>query len=71
MTEMRLQKFLSRAGVCSRRKGEEYIKAGRPFVDSDLKLMMITSWNEWHEDTQIEPLNIASPTNKEIKYTNN
>ena len=25
---MRLQKFLSRAGICSRRKGEEYIKAG-------------------------------------------
>jgi 23S rRNA pseudouridine2605 synthase/23S rRNA pseudouridine2604 synthase len=28
MTEMRLQKFLSRAGICSRRKGEEYITAG-------------------------------------------
>ena len=28
MTEMRLQKFLSRAGICSRRKGEEYIIAG-------------------------------------------
>ena len=28
MTEMRLQKFLSRAGICSRRKGEAYIKAG-------------------------------------------
>jgi pseudouridine synthase len=28
MTEMRLQKFLSRAGICSRRRGEEYIKAG-------------------------------------------
>jgi 23S rRNA pseudouridine2605 synthase/23S rRNA pseudouridine2604 synthase len=28
MTEMRLQKFLSGAGICSRRKGEEYIKAG-------------------------------------------
>ncbi|QTA82391.1 Pseudouridine synthase [Desulfonema limicola] len=26
---MRLQKFLSSAGVCSRRKGEEYIKNGR------------------------------------------
>ena len=25
---MRLQKFLSQAGICSRRKGEEYIKAG-------------------------------------------
>jgi 16S rRNA U516 pseudouridylate synthase RsuA-like enzyme len=29
MTEMRLQKFLSSAGVCSRRKGEELIKEGR------------------------------------------
>ena len=28
MAEMRLQKFLSRAGICSRRKGEEYIIAG-------------------------------------------
>jgi 23S rRNA pseudouridine2605 synthase/23S rRNA pseudouridine2604 synthase len=29
MVEMRLQKFLSSAGVCSRRKGEELIKEGR------------------------------------------
>ncbi len=52
---------------------EEYIKVGRPFVDSDLKLMMITSWNEWHEDTQIEPINIAPPTNQDnsgTTYTN-
>ena len=28
MSLMRLQKFLSEAGICSRRKGEEYIKAG-------------------------------------------
>jgi pseudouridine synthase len=28
MAEMRLQKYLSRAGICSRRRGEEYIKAG-------------------------------------------
>ena len=28
MAEMRLQKFLSGAGVCSRRKGEEYIQSG-------------------------------------------
>ena len=28
MTSIRLQKFLSQAGVCSRRKGEEYIQAG-------------------------------------------
>jgi 23S rRNA pseudouridine2605 synthase/23S rRNA pseudouridine2604 synthase len=28
MAEMRLQKFLSKAGICSRRKGEEYIQSG-------------------------------------------
>ena len=33
MSEMRLQKFLSAAGVCSRRKGEEYIRAGRVAVN--------------------------------------
>jgi 23S rRNA pseudouridine2605 synthase/23S rRNA pseudouridine2604 synthase len=30
---MRLQKFLARAGVCSRRTGEEYIRAGRVSVN--------------------------------------
>lgn len=33
MAFMRLQKFLSSAGVCSRRKGEEYIRSGRVKVN--------------------------------------
>lgn len=33
MPLMRLQKFLSAAGVCSRRKGEEFIRAGRVRVN--------------------------------------
>jgi hypothetical protein len=28
-------------------------------------LFLITSWNEWHEDTQIEPVVVASPTRKD------
>jgi len=36
MPFIRLQKFLSAAGVCSRRKGEEYIKEGRVTVNSQL-----------------------------------
>lgn len=28
-------------------------------------LFMITSWNEWHEDTQIEPVAVAPPTSKD------
>ena len=34
MSLIRLQKFLSQAGVCSRRKGEEYIKAGLVCVNN-------------------------------------
>jgi 23S rRNA pseudouridine2605 synthase len=33
---IRLQKYLSGAGVCSRRKGEEYIKAGRVKVNGEV-----------------------------------
>ncbi|RLB84534.1 MAG: rRNA pseudouridine synthase [Deltaproteobacteria bacterium] len=34
MTMMRLQKFLSEAGICSRRRGEEYIREGLVRVNS-------------------------------------
>jgi 23S rRNA pseudouridine2605 synthase len=34
--KIRLQKYLSGAGVCSRRKGEEYIKAGRIKVNGEV-----------------------------------
>jgi 23S rRNA pseudouridine2605 synthase len=33
---MRLQKFLSIGGICSRRKGEEYIKSGRVKVNGEV-----------------------------------
>ncbi len=36
MSLIRLQKFLSEAGICSRRKGEEYIKAGFVRVNNEV-----------------------------------
>lgn len=30
---------------------------------ADRNIIMVTSWNEWYEDTQIEPTAIAPPTN--------
>jgi len=45
---MRLQKFLSSAGFCSRRKGEEYIKDGRVKVNG----IIITELG-----TQVDPQN--------------
>ena len=48
MSLIRLQKFLSQAGVCSRRKGEEYIKAGLVRVNNTV----ITELG-----TKIDPVN--------------
>ena len=45
---MRLQKFLSQAGVCSRRKGEEYIKAGLVRVNNTVVTEL---------GTKIDPVN--------------
>lgn len=45
---------------------EEYIRVMLPFVDPELKMIMITSWNEWHEDTQVEPTVVTPPTSQDV-----
>ncbi len=37
-------------------------RLGLEFADPELKMILITSWNEWNEDTAIEPLKKAPPT---------
>jgi hypothetical protein len=34
-----------------------------PYIDDSLNAICITSFNEWHEDTQIEPTIITDPVN--------
>jgi hypothetical protein len=36
---------------------------------ADRNMIMVTSWNEWYEDTQIEPVAIAPPTNVDDSNT--
>ena len=60
MPLMRLQKFLSAAGICSRRRGEEYIKAGRVKVNGQIIIEL---------GTKIDPeLDRVSFDGNSIKY---
>ncbi len=36
-----------------------------PFLDPALNMILVTSWNEWNEDTAIEPLEKAPPTSQD------
>ncbi len=38
---------------------------GKKHADENLKMFFITSWNEWNEDTAIEPLQVSLPTNRD------
>ncbi len=40
-------------------------RVGLPFVDPEIPLLMITTWNEWNEDTAIEPLRPAPATRRD------
>jgi hypothetical protein len=37
--------------------------------NSQLKMIHITSFNEWHEDTQLEPLVVTAPTSTDTSLT--
>ena len=37
--------------------------------ESTERLLMITSWNEWHEDTQIEPVVSVGQTDQPLNMT--
>ena len=63
MPLMRLQKFLSTAGVCSRRKGEEYIKAGRVAVNDQVVVELGTKVDPAVDQVQVDgnPVQYSQP----------
>ena len=63
MPLMRLQKFLSAAGVCSRRKGEAYIKAGRVAVNNQIVVELGTKVDPAADLVQVDgkPVQSSQP----------
>jgi pseudouridine synthase len=57
----RLQKFLSAAGVCSRRRGEEYIKAGRVAVNGQIVAELGTKIDPDMDLVQVDGKPVKSP----------
>ena len=57
--------------ACSRKLNDETNKFGSLFsgmidrLETDVDIVMVNSWNEWHEDTQIEPAIAAKPTSSD------
>ncbi|VAX16902.1 hypothetical protein MNBD_NITROSPINAE01-1751 [hydrothermal vent metagenome] len=45
---------------------EAFNQLAFPFMDPRLNMVMITSWNEWNEDTSIEPLANAEATSSDV-----
>jgi glycoprotein endo-alpha-1,2-mannosidase len=41
-------------------------RIGKPMADPRLHTILITSWNEWNEDTAIEPLSPSPPTTEDV-----
>ncbi|NNE46138.1 MAG: T9SS type A sorting domain-containing protein [Rhodothermales bacterium] len=48
---------------------EAQIRLMRPFVDPYLKMIMVTSWNDWSSDRQIEPTVVTPPTAVDMSAT--
>jgi 23S rRNA pseudouridine2605 synthase/23S rRNA pseudouridine2604 synthase len=54
MSTLRLQKFLSSAGVCSRRKGEEFITAGKVSVNGEIVVELGTKIDPDQDQVEVD-----------------
>jgi 23S rRNA pseudouridine2605 synthase/23S rRNA pseudouridine2604 synthase len=75
MPLMRIQKFLSAAGVCSRRRGEAFIKAGRVSLNGQIVVELGTKIDPGNDQVSVdgkpikyEPSMLYIALNKPVDY---
>ena len=75
MPLMRIQKFLSAAGICSRRRGEAFIKAGRVSVNGQIVVELGTKIDPRNDQLSVdgnpikyEPSMLYIALNKPVDY---
>ena len=75
MSQMRIQKFLSAAGICSRRRGEAYIKAGRVSLNGQIVVELGTKIDPGNDQVSVdgkpikyEPTMLLIALNKPVDY---
>ena len=44
---------------------ESFERLAFPFIDPDINMILVTSWNEWNEDTAVEPLDPSPPVTRD------
>ncbi len=66
MQLMRLQKFLSAAGVCSRRRGEEYILKGRVAVNGEPVAQLGTKVDPSRDRIAVDGVEIEWPSKRSV-----
>lgn len=66
MELMRLQKFLSAAGVCSRRRGEEYILKGRVAVNGEPVAQLGTKVDPSRDRIAVDGVEIEWPSKRSV-----
>jgi pseudouridine synthase len=66
MTQIRLQKWLSEAGICSRRHGEAYILAGRVSVNGEVVTVLGSKIDPQKDHIEVDGRPIAAPEQGKI-----
>lgn len=64
MSEVRIQKYLSAAGVCSRRKAESYLRQGRIWVNGSLVKEPGTRIDPEKDRIEVDGRLVGAPTEK-------